>query len=176
MFKYILPLFLFIILAVFLAMGLTLNPREIPSPLVDKPAPEFSLPKLHHPQELLTKNDLKGKAWVLNVWASWCVSCRTEHPVLNYFAKNKTVPLIGLNYKDNPEEGKKWLKQLGNPYDMSIMDIEGRTGIDWGVYGVPETFLVDKRGMIRHKHIGPLTYNDVQQILVPMIKELQAEE
>lgn len=175
MLKYILPLILFIVLAVFLALGLNLHPSEIPSPLIGKPAPAFSAPKLQAPEEKLSPTDLKGKVWLFNVWASWCASCRSEHPVLNQLAQQKAAVIVGLNYKDEPEAAKGWLAQLGNPYDVSIMDQDGRIGIDWGVYGVPETFVIDKRGVIRYKHTGPVTPEDVQQTFLPLIAKLQAE-
>jgi cytochrome c biogenesis protein CcmG/thiol:disulfide interchange protein DsbE len=175
MLKYIIPLVLFIILAVFLALGLNLNPREIPSPLLGKPAPAFSAPKLDEPSKLLSQSDLKGQVWLFNVWASWCASCRSEHPILIQLAQKKAVVIIGLNYKDEPEAAKRWLAQLGNPYDVSIMDQDGRIGIDWGVYGVPETFVIDKQGVIRYKHTGPVTSDDVQKTFLPLIAQLQAE-
>ena len=175
MLKYIVPLILFIVLAVFLAMGLKLNPRDIPSPLIDKPAPIFSLPVLSNPQQKLTNQDLKGQVWLLNVWASWCGSCRSEHPIFNQLAEMNAVTIVGLNYKDEPQAARQWLAQLGNPYNVSIMDIEGRTGIDYGVYGVPETFIVDKKGMIRYKFTGPVTASDVKEIFLPMISQLKAE-
>jgi cytochrome c biogenesis protein CcmG/thiol:disulfide interchange protein DsbE len=175
MLKYIFPLILFIIMAVFLALGLNLKPGEIPSPLINKPAPAFSAPKLQAPEEKLTPADLKGKVWLLNVWASWCVSCRAEHPVLNQLSLQDAVVIIGLNYKDKPADAKKWLDRLGNPYDVSIMDQDGRIGIDWGVYGVPETFVIDKNGRIRYKHTGPVTAEDIQRIFLPLIVQLQAE-
>jgi cytochrome c biogenesis protein CcmG/thiol:disulfide interchange protein DsbE len=175
MLKYILPLILFIVMAVFLALGLNLHPGEIPSPLIDKAAPAFSAAKLQAPEEKLTPADLKGKVWLFNVWASWCASCRSEHPILNQLAQQKAAIIVGLNYKDEPEAAKGWLAQLGNPYDVSIMDQDGRIGIDWGVYGVPETFVVDKLGVIRYKHTGPVTPEDVQQTFLPLIAKLQAE-
>ena len=175
MLKYIVPLILFIVLAVFLAMGLKLNPRDIPSPLIDKPAPIFSLPVLSNPQQKLTNQDLKGQVWLLNVWASWCGSCRSEHPIFNQLAEMNAVTIVGLNYKDEPQAARQWLAQLGNPYNVSIMDIEGRTGIDYGVYGVPETFIIDKKGMIRYKFTGPVTASDVNEIFLPMISQLKAE-
>jgi cytochrome c biogenesis protein CcmG/thiol:disulfide interchange protein DsbE len=175
MLKFILPLVLFAVLAIFLAIGLNLNPRDIPSPFIGKPAPVFSAPKLTAPTEKLSTGDLKGKVWLFNVWASWCVSCREEHPILNQLAKQKAVEIIGLNYKDEPEDAKKWLDTLGNPYTVSIMDQDGRIGIDWGVYGVPETFVVDKKGVIRLKYTGPVTMEAWQQTLLPLITKLQAE-
>ena len=175
MLKYIIPLVLFIIMAVFLALGLKLNPRDIPSPFIDQAAPDFSLPILSEPDKKLSKSDLAGKVWLLNVWASWCGSCRVEHPIFNKLAKKNVVTIVGLNYKDEPMAAKQWLAQLGNPYQVSIMDQEGRTGIDYGVYGVPETFVIDKKGFVRYKHTGPVSVNDVQQILLPLIDKLKAE-
>lgn len=175
MLKYLMPLILFTVMAIFLALGLNLNPRDIPSPLIDQPAPNFSLPVLQQPQRILSKNGLLGDVWLLNVWASWCGSCRAEHPIFNQLAKKKLVTIVGLNYKDEPDAAKQWLAQLGNPYNVSIMDQEGRTGIDYGVYGVPETFVVDKKGIIRYKHTGPVEPNDMQNILIPLIKQLKAE-
>lgn len=175
MLKYIIPLVLFITLAIFLALGLKLKPSEIPSPLLGKPAPAFTAPKLNTPDQKLSNNDLKGKVWIFNVWASWCVSCREEHPVLNQLAKQPAVIIIGLNYKDAPEAANKWLETLGNPYNDSIMDADGRIGIDWGVYGVPETFVIDKQGIVRYKHTGPVTEDDVENKFNHWIAELQAE-
>jgi len=175
MFKYILPLLLFIVLAVFLAIGLKLNPKEIPSPLIDKPAPAFSLPILANPEQQLSVADMKGKVWLLNVWASWCVSCRQEHPLLLELAKRKVTTIVGLDYKDEAQAAATWLRQLGNPYDVSVMDIDGRTGIDYGVYGVPETFVIDKRGVIRYKHTGPVGPGDIEQIFLPLLQQLEQE-
>jgi len=175
MLKYIIPLVLFIALAIFLAMGLNLKPNEIPSPLLNKPAPTFSAPKLSAVNEKLSPADLKGKVWLFNVWASWCVSCRAEHPILNQFAKQQAAIIVGLNYKDDPEAAKGWLATLGNPYNDSVMDADGRIGIDWGVYGVPETFVIDKQGIVRYKHTGPVTEEDVDKIFLPLIAKLQAE-
>jgi len=175
MLKYLTPLFLFIILAGFLLIGLKLNPKDIPSPLIGRPVPNFSLPLLHFPEKKMASANLKGRVWLLNVWASWCVSCRAEHPLLNQLAKQDVVTIIGLNYKDEPEDAKRWLKMLGNPYNASVMDQDGRMGIDFGVYGVPETFIIDKHGIIRHKHTGPVTADDISDSLLPMVRELQQE-
>src|SRR6478752_9842686 len=153
--RFLLPLGFFVVLVGFLYVGLFRDPHEVPSPLVDRPAPAFRLAQLNDPAKQLGPADLKGQVWLLNVWASWCVSCRVEHPLLLQLAKAKLVPVIGLDYKDKPEEGKAWLASEGDPYTTSIMDVDGRVGIDWGVYGVPETFVIDKQGVIRHKHIGP---------------------
>jgi cytochrome c biogenesis protein CcmG, thiol:disulfide interchange protein DsbE len=175
MLKFIIPLVLFIVLAVFLALGLKGKPGEIPSPLLNKPAPVFSAPKLIAPNEKLSPADFKGKVWLFNVWASWCVSCRAEHPVINQLAQQQAAIIVGLNYKDDLAAAKLWLETLGNPYNDSVMDADGRIGIDWGVYGVPETFVMDKQGMVRYKHTGPVTEEDVQQIFLPLIAKLQAE-
>ncbi len=175
MLKYIIPLILFMVMAGFLAMGLNLNPRDIPSPLINKSAPGFSLPILATPEKVLSNTDLSGQVWLLNVWASWCGSCRTEHPVFNQLAQKNLVTIVGLNYKDEASAAKQWLAQLGNPYNVSIMDQEGRTGLDYGVYGVPETFVIDKKGIIRYKHTGPVSVKDVQEILLPLINQLKAE-
>lgn len=175
MLKYILPLLLFILLTVFLAIGLRLNPKEIPSPLIDKPAPAFNLPILATPEKTLKHSDFQGQVWLLNVWASWCVSCRDEHPLLLQLAKQNIAPLVGLNYKDEQIAANQWLAKHGNPYQTSIMDGDGRTGIDYGVYGVPETFVIDKHGIIRYKHTGPVSPGDLERIFLPLIAKLQAE-
>lgn len=173
--KAYLPLGIFAVLLVFLAIGLTRDPHEIPSPLIGKPAPEFSAPQLDTPALLVTKKDLLGKVWLLNTWASWCVACREEHPILVEFAKtaDKTFPIVGLDYKDKDQDGQKWLARYGNPYDVAIADRDGRIGIDFGVYGVPESFLIDKAGIIRYKQIGPFTQADIQNKLMPLVRELQ---
>ncbi|MBM4207303.1 MAG: DsbE family thiol:disulfide interchange protein [Gammaproteobacteria bacterium] len=175
MLKFIIPLILFIVIAVFLGAGLKLNPKEIPSPLINTPAPVFSAPKLNAPDDKLTPADLTGKVWLLNVWASWCASCKEEHPVLNELARQQSVILIGLNYKDNPEAAKQWLAEGGDPYNDSIMDVDGRIGLDYGVYGVPETFVIDKKGVVRHKQTGALTAEALNDTLLPLITQLQAE-
>lgn len=162
-------------MVVFLTIGLSLDPREVPSPLIGKPAPAFSLPLLEDPQKTLKTEDLKGQVVMLNVWASWCTSCRQEHPVLLDLAKRKQVALYGLNYKDQREAGLNWLQQAGNPYLASIQDADGRTGINWGVYGIPETFILDRQGVIRHKHTGPLTVETLETELLPLIEQLQRE-
>lgn len=171
--KFLVPLALFLLLAGFLAFGLNLNPREVPSPLIDKPAPAFSLPQLQVPDTQLSLDDMKGQVWLLNVWASWCVACRQEHPVLVDFASSHVVPIIGLNYKDQSPDALRWLDEFGNPYATSIVDADGRVGIDFGVYGVPETFLIDKQGVIRFKQIGPVTPDALQNVILPKIRELQ---
>lgn len=171
--KFIIPLLLFALLSVFLAVGLWLDPRKIPSPLLNKSVPQFDLPLLLKPNNMTAK-DMLGTVWLLNVWASWCGSCRVEHPLLNQLAADKIAPIIGLNYKDNPTNAKRWLAELGNPYQASLVDEEGRTGIDYGVYGVPETFVIDKRGILRHKHTGALTLADIKQTIIPLIAKLNA--
>jgi cytochrome c biogenesis protein CcmG/thiol:disulfide interchange protein DsbE len=173
--RFLLPLGIFIVLVVFLAIGLNLDPREVPSPLIDKPAPAFRVPQLHDPAKTISQKDLQGKVWLLNVWASWCVSCRQEHPVLVDLAKRSVVPIYGLNYKDAREEGLRWLEQFGNPYTASAFDHDGRVGIDYGVYGVPETFVIDKSGTIRYKHIGPLSREAVEKKILPLVQELNAK-
>lgn len=170
--KFLIPLALFLVLAGFLAVGLNLNPREVPSPLIGKPAPAFELTRLDAPDQKLKRDDLLGKVWVLNVWASWCAPCREEHPLVMELARRKIAPVYGLNYKDTRPAGMGFLTQLGNPYEASLFDADGRVGIDYGVYGVPETFVVDKQGTIRFKHIGPLTPEVLEKKLVPLLKEL----
>jgi len=172
--KLLIPLAVFVVVFGFLLVGLTLNPREVPSPLVGKPAPAFRLARLDQPDQLLAPADLAGKVWLLNVWASWCVSCRVEHPLLVELSKSKVVPIVGLNYKDRRDAGLQWLAQHGDPYDVSVVDADGRVGIDWGVYGVPETFVVDKQGVIRYKHIGPVDAAAVKNKILPLVRQLQA--
>ncbi|MEP7329486.1 MAG: DsbE family thiol:disulfide interchange protein [Betaproteobacteria bacterium] len=171
--RLLVPLVIFVVIAGFLYVGLGRDPREVPSPLVGKPAPAFTLAQLHDPGQKLSTADMKGQVWLLNVWASWCVSCRVEHPLLVQLAQAKVVPVIGLNYKDKVPEGLAWLAQNGDPYKLSVVDADGRVGIDWGVYGVPETFVVDKNGVIRYKHIGPVTAEALQQTILPLVRELQ---
>jgi cytochrome c biogenesis protein CcmG/thiol:disulfide interchange protein DsbE len=171
--KLLIPLGVFVVLCAFLLVGLWRDPREVPSPLIGKPAPSFVLAQLHDPAKTLGPADLKGQVWLLNVWASWCVSCREEHPLLVELGKAKVVPIVGLNYKDESVAGKRWLTQNGDPYTVSVVDGDGRVGIDWGVYGVPETFVVDKSGTIRYKQIGPITAEALETKILPLIRELQ---
>ena len=171
--RFTIPLAVFVVILAFLFVGLGLNPREVPSPLIGKPAPAFQLAQLHAPERVFTQKDMAGQVWLLNVWASWCISCRDEHPLLVQLARAKTVPLVGLNYKDKPDEAKAWLKQFGDPYQLSISDLQGRVGIDYGVYGVPETFVIDRAGVIRHKHIGPITPDALEKKILPLVKDLQ---
>ncbi len=169
------PFILFVVLAGFLYVGLYLNPREVPSPLINKPAPMFTLAQLHEPSKQFSPSEMKGKVWLLNVWASWCVSCREEHPVLMALAERNIVPIYGLDYKDKREDGLGWLAKGGNPYTMSMSDSEGRIGIDYGVYGVPETYVIDKEGIIRYKQIGPVTPDSLRETILPLVAELQAK-
>lgn len=171
--RFLLPLGLFLGLLVFLAIGLRLNPREIPSPFIGKPAPAFRLAQLGEPGKTISSADMAGQVWMLNVWASWCTSCRAEHPVLMDFAKSQAIPMIGLDYKDQRDEGNKWLREQGNPYLVSAFDGDGLVGIDYGVYGVPETFVIDKKGAIRMKFTGPLTPEAIRTRLLPLIEELK---
>jgi cytochrome c biogenesis protein CcmG/thiol:disulfide interchange protein DsbE len=172
--KFGVPLAIFVALAAFLAVGLTRDPREVPSPLIDKPAPAFSVARLHEPAQQFSPEDMKGKVWLLNVWASWCVSCRVEHPLLVDMSKKNEVPIVGLDYKDEREKGLEWLNRMGNPYALSAFDVDGKVGIDYGVYGVPETFVIDKQGVIRYKQIGPITPEALEKKILPLIRKLNA--
>ncbi len=169
--KAFIPLIGFVGLVIVLGVGLTIDPKKVPSPLIDKPAPDFNLPHLIQGGEISNK-DMLGKVWILNVWASWCVACRAEHEIIKHLASLKLVDIIGLNYKDQAADARSWLFDLGNPYSQIAVDLDGRTGINWGVYGVPETFLIDKKGIIRYKHIGPVTAKSLQEELLPEIKKL----
>ena len=171
--KTLIPLALFAVLVGFLAVGLGLDPREVPSPLVNKPAPAFKIAQLEQPVLQFSPEDMKGKVWLFNVWASWCVACRQEHPVLMEFARAKIAPLIGLDYKDQRKDALGVLKRSGNPYDITAFDADGRVGIDYGVYGVPESYVIDKAGVIRYKHIGPITMEAMEKTIVPLIQKLQ---
>ncbi len=170
--RFLIPLAVFAVLVVFLGVGLTLNPREVPSPLINKPAPAFQLPQLHAPDKTFAQKDMLGKVWMLNVWASWCVACREEHPHLVALARSGAVPIYGLNYKDERADGIAWLARFGDPYQLSAYDRDGRIGIDYGVYGVPETYVIDKAGVIRYKRIGIVTPEIVRDKILPLVKEL----
>lgn len=170
--KFLIPIALFVALGVLLAVGLRLDPKKIPSPLIGKPLPAFSLPTLDNPARIVSNTDLKGPV-LINVWASWCTACRDEHPLLVELARTGVVPVIGLNYKDKPEDANAILARDGNPYGMVLVDTSGRTGIDWGVYGVPETFLVDRDGVIRYKHIGPITPDALDRTILPLVRALR---
>lgn len=173
--KFLLPLGIFLLLAVFLGIGLNLDPREVPSPFIGKKAPDIDLPQLHAPDARVVGKELMGKVWVLNVWASWCVACRAEHGLFNDLASRSSVILVGLNYKDGETDAKRWLQQLGNPYTLIAVDRAGDTGIEWGVYGVPETFVIDKAGIVRYKHIGPINATAMNETIIPLISQLEAE-
>jgi len=168
------PLAGFVALALLLGVGLKLKPREVPSPFIGKAAPAFSLPRLGDESRPLTPADMQGRVWVLNVWASWCAPCREEHPLLVALAREQQIALVGLNYKDDPRNAQEWLLKLGDPYLATAIDRDGRVGIDYGVYGVPETFVIDKQGVIRHKHVGALTPEVLQKKIEPLLKELNA--
>jgi cytochrome c biogenesis protein CcmG, thiol:disulfide interchange protein DsbE len=172
--RYLVPLGIFLVLVGFFAIGLTRDPREVPSPYIGKPAPSFTLQTLHQPERMFTPEDMKGQVWLLNVWASWCTSCRIEHPLLVEMSRRKVVPIVGLNYKDKREDGTQWLRKFGDPYTLSAYDIDGKVGIDYGVYGAPETFVIDKQGVIRYKQIGPITPEALEKTLLPLIRKLQA--
>ena len=171
--RYLLPLVVFVVLVGFLMRGLFLDPSEVPSPLIGKPAPAFDLAQLHNPQARFASRELLGKVWLLNVWASWCVSCRAEHPLLMEMARGNIAPIYGLDYKDEREDAIATLRQLGNPYTVSAHDYDGRVGMDYGVYGVPETYVIDKQGVIRYKQIGPITRKVLDERIAPLIRELQ---
>jgi cytochrome c biogenesis protein CcmG/thiol:disulfide interchange protein DsbE len=162
----------FIALIVLLGVGLRLNPREVPSPLIGKPAPPFELPRLDAPERSFSQKEMLGKVWVLNVWASWCPPCLAEHPVVTELSKN--VAVVGLNYKDAREDALPWLARNGNPYQLIVYDAAGRIAIDYGVYGVPETYVIDRKGVIRYKHIGPLTPEAAAEKVRPLVKELES--
>ena len=169
---FLLPLAAFLALALLLGRGLSLNPREVPSPLIGKPAPAFALPRLDNAAASVKREDFLGRTWVLNVWASWCAPCREEHPLWVDFARRSKVPIVGLNYKDQRGNAMPWLKQLGDPYVMSLHDGDGKVAIDWGVYGVPETFVVDREGVVRFKHVGPVTAALMREKIEPLLKAL----
>ena len=171
--RFLLPLGIFAVMVGFLAIGLTLDPREVPSPLVGKAAPDFSLPQLHDPDKIFSPKELTGKVWLLNFWASWCNGCKDEHPVLMQLAKAGDVPIYGMDYKDQREEALIWLRRWGNPYPLVAVDKSGRVGINYGVYGVPETYVIDKAGMIRYKQIGPVDQDTLQKKILPLVRELQ---
>ena len=190
--RFLWPLIGFVVLVVLLAVGLNLNPRDVPSPLVGKPAPLFSLQKLDAPERNFSPKDMLGKVWLLNVWATWCVSCRQEHPVLVEMAKSRTLTLVGLNYKEIRGDGgfdmdkipadaeqkmaieraNAWLRKHGDPYSLTALDLDGRVGIDYGVYGVPETYIIDKAGVIRMKHTGPISPDVFSGKILPLLAEL----
>ena len=172
MLRYLIPLVIFIVLAVFLAIGLTRDPHELKSVLINKPAPAFRVPQLKAADKTISNEDLRGKVWLLNVWASWCVACREEHPYLIEYAKSGVVPIYGLNYKDRREDALTTLDELGDPYLVSAVDLDGRVGIDFGVYGAPETYIIDQGGTIRFKYVGPMMPDVWKEKILPVVQEL----
>jgi cytochrome c biogenesis protein CcmG/thiol:disulfide interchange protein DsbE len=174
--QFMTPLIIFGLLVVLLVVGLIKAKyvRDVPSPLIGKPVPVFTLPTVEDQQQVFSSEELKGKVSLVNIWASWCVSCRAEHEILNHAAK-LGIKIYGINYKDEVTDARQWLQMRGNPYLKSAHDLNGRIGIDWGVYGVPETFVIDKKGMIRYKHTGPIYSDDLDNKIIPLIKQLEAE-
>ena len=173
MFRTLIPATIFAILVVFFWVGLSLDPSKVPSPLIDKPAPAFTLPTLRDAGTEITEQALRGQVSLLNVWATWCVGCRQEHDMLLTIAREGLVPIYGLNYKDERPNALNWLQQLGDPYEANAVDQSGEAAIDWGVYGAPETFLIDADGIVRYKHIGPLTPDVWREELRPRIENLK---
>ena len=171
--KFLIPLLIFVVLVGFLAIGLNRDPREVPSPLINKSAPAFEVSQLAQPSKTFSPASMKGQVWILNVWASWCVACREEHPVLVELAQSGKAPIIGLDYKDKREDALAMLERQGNPYVLSAFDANGRVGIDYGVYGVPETYVIDQAGIIRFKHIGPITTQILNQKIYPLLGDLK---
>ena len=175
MLRYLIPLVIFLVLAVFLAIGLTRDPHELKSVLINKPAPTFHLSQLKAPEKTISTEDMRGKVWLLNVWASWCVACRDEHPFLLEYAKSGVVPIYGLNYKDRREDALASLEELGDPYTVSAVDFDGRVAIDYGVYGAPETYVIDQSGTIRFKQIGPVTPDVWSKQVLPLVQDLNRQ-
>jgi cytochrome c biogenesis protein CcmG/thiol:disulfide interchange protein DsbE len=169
---FLIPLVLFAVLIVFLAIGLGHDPHRLPSALIDKPAPDFALPELRDPSKIISPDQMRGKVWLLNVWASWCVACREEHPFLMEIAKSGAVPIYGLTWKDKREDSLGVLSELGDPYVLSMADFDGRVAIDYGITGAPETYLIDKNGVIRYKEPGQLTPEIMEKTILPMVREL----
>jgi cytochrome c biogenesis protein CcmG/thiol:disulfide interchange protein DsbE len=170
---FLVPVVVFVFIAAVLALGLGRNPRLVPSPLVDKPVPEFRLPPVQGRTLGLSNDDLRGQVSIVNVFASWCVACRAEHPLLMALAREGSVPIHGLNYKDAPKDAAAWLDALGDPYSRTGADLDGRVGIDWGVYGVPETFVIDSQGRIAFKQIGPITSAILEEKILPLVLQLR---
>lgn len=174
--RLVLPLVIFALIGALLFMGLGRNPDLVPSPLIGKPAPEFTLPTLHDPEARVSRGDLLGRPYLLNVWGSWCYACQLEHDAITRFAESGRLPVVGFNYKDRREDALRWLGQFGDPYTFHLYDPEGRVGMDFGVYGAPETYVIDASGTIRYKHIGPLTDEIVANQIVPLAEKLQEGE
>jgi cytochrome c biogenesis protein CcmG/thiol:disulfide interchange protein DsbE len=168
----------FAALVLLLGWGVSQSDRpdreSLPSPLIGKPAPEFSLPVLHDSAYRVGSEELRGKPYLMNVWGSWCPACQVEHPVLARYAETKRIRVVGYNWKDEPEDALRWLEQFGNPYWVVITDYEGGTAIEWGIYGAPETFLVDAEGIVRWKHVGPLTDELIDDVVAPMVEAMEA--
>ena len=175
MLRYLIPLVIFIVLAVFLAIGLTRDPHELKSVLINKPAPAFRVPQLKAADKMISNEDMRGKVWLLNVWASWCVACREEHPYLIEYAKSGVVPIYGLNYKDRREDALATLDELGDPYTVSAVDFDGRVALDFGVYGAPETYVIDQGGTIRFKYVGPMMPDVWKEKILPVVQELNRQ-
>ena len=173
-----LPLAFVALLGVLLGVGVLLsrnpNREALPSPLIGKAAPAFALPVLHDPARTVTSQELRGAPYLLNVWGSWCPACRDEHPVLTRFAETKRVRVVGYNWKDEPADALRWLEEFGNPYWLVLADYEGKVAIDWGIYGAPETLMVDANGMIRWKYVGPLTDDVIQKQLLPALQDVES--
>ncbi len=172
--RYFIPLVVFVAMGAFLFRGLSLEPSHIPSPLIDKASPQFRLEQLNGGGAEFNSADMQGQVWMLNIWASWCVACRDEHPLFVRLSEQQLLPIVGLNYKDKAADAAQWLAQFGNPYTVIPADVDGHVGIDWGVYGVPETFIMDKSGNVRYKHVGPVDQNTLDTIILPLISQLQA--
>ncbi len=173
--RFILPLLVFVVISGFLYSGLGRDPTYVPSPFIGKPAPQFKLPTLHDPDSSFSTEQMTGKVWLLNIWATWCASCRVEHPVLVDLAQRGQVDIVGLNYKDEDDKAISWLQQLGDPYQITAVDSDGRIGIDWGLYGAPETFVIDAEGTVRLKHVGPVSFDDLEKTIMPLVAKLQSE-
>ena len=173
--KSILPLLFFLLIMIILWRGLSLHPNQVPSPLINKPAPAFRLPSLIGPPDYMTNKNFLGHVSLFIIWATWCGACIDEHDFLVALAKNKSIPIYGLDYKDDPIKAKIFIQKNGNPYQIIGIDSSGDTGINWGVYGTPETFIIDKKGIVRYKHIGAITSDNWETVLEPLVKKLQAE-
>ena len=170
---YLLPLSVLLLLVMVFYFGLGLNPRLVPSPLIGRPVPQFSLPRLNNTDNAFMQSTLQRQVSLMNLWATWCVSCRQEHPTLMKIAASDEVPIYGLLYKDEPDKAVRWLQNRGDPYRANAVDADGRVAIEWGVYGTPETFVIDAQGIIRYKHIGPMNWNDWETVILPLIRSLR---
>ncbi|MDX1541470.1 MAG: DsbE family thiol:disulfide interchange protein [Geminicoccaceae bacterium] len=170
---FLLPVVVFVVVAIALGIGLRRDPQDLPSALIGKPVPAFRLPAVQGRSLGLASSDLKGEVALVNVFASWCTACRYEHPLFMRLADDGVVPIHGLNYKDRPEDAAAWLDELGDPYTRTGADRDGRVGIEWGVYGVPETFVISRDGTIAYKHIGPVSARDLEETILPLIERLR---